>query len=112
MANAKMSRQIRYFKINKRMLERDLKDLRDSGLIDLKYDQGSEDELEYLKENSRVKSPGWLEKPELPPIPDFKKQYYEMFPEENERTRRSIITFTIYDMNHLSVQSSDFTDHL
>ena len=36
------SELIRYFKINKRMLGRDLKDLRDSGVIDLKYDKESD----------------------------------------------------------------------
>ena len=135
------------FGISQRMLQRDLKDLRDCGLINVKlsrsrnryldagdavfdetagerrkqhlrrlnrlgtlitklsrtpysliedYESGLrmfEDILEMAEEDSEEFPPDYIEYereriPDLPPLFDLKAEYYELFPDSNERTRQ------------------------
>ncbi|WP_242839365.1 hypothetical protein [Oribacterium sp. P6A1] len=131
------------FNITRRMLQRDLKDIRDSGLLNTKLDRANNsyvkiaavafdekisdrrkahlirlyrigtliwslphiskatlhmyenkiEEYEYALQESlddpKQYPPEYLpDKPELPEFPDLKAQYYELFPDSNERTRQ------------------------
>ena len=134
---------MREFDISRRMLQRDLKDIRDSGLINAKLDRTNnnykktddaifdesapdrrrshllrlcrigtliwsfqpmgtdelrtynnlleeyEDALQDSIDDPEQYPPEELpDKPEPPEFPDLKTQYYELFPDSNERTRQ------------------------
>ena len=134
---------MREFDISRRMLQRDLKDIRDCGLLNVKLDRTNDSYIKtddavfdesatdrrraHLLRLYRIGSLIWsfphisldtlhiyehlLEeyedelhdslndpvqyppeelpnKPELPDLPDLKTQYYDLFPDSNERTRQ------------------------